>query len=131
MTVSDFGPASALTCGGSPPLGENAVADGNSRFSRACCGSPDWAPATTRLAVPASRARTMAARFTVVTCRESRIIRGSMATSTSTRLVLAALLLGALAPTLLLGQAQPAEPPNPLATLKRLKCRFPVATTAV
>jgi hypothetical protein len=27
--------------------------------------------------------------------------------------------------------AVPAEPPNPLATLKHLKCRFPVATSAV
>jgi hypothetical protein len=53
-----------------------------------------------------------------------------MATSTSTRLALA-LWLGALAPAMLLGQAQPAEPPNPLAALKRLKCRFPVATAAV
>jgi hypothetical protein len=30
-----------------------------------------------------------------------------------------------------LGQAPPAEPPNPLASLKRLKCRFPVAASAV
>ena len=29
------------------------------------------------------------------------------------------------------GQAPAEEPPNPLATLKRLKCRFPVATSAV
>ena len=28
------------------------------------------------------------------------------------------------------GQDQPAEPPNPLASLKHLKCRFPVATSA-
>jgi hypothetical protein len=29
------------------------------------------------------------------------------------------------------GQAPAEEPPNPLAALKRLKCRFPVATSAV
>jgi len=41
--------------------------------------------------------------------------------------------LAVLASAAVLGQAQtpPAEPPNPLATLKRLKCRFPAATTAV
>jgi hypothetical protein len=42
-----------------------------------------------------------------------------------------ALLIGFLASAAVLGQAQPAEPPNPLAALKRLKCRFPVATSAV
>jgi hypothetical protein len=30
-----------------------------------------------------------------------------------------------------LGRDQAAEPPNPLASLKRLKCRFPVAASAV
>jgi len=29
------------------------------------------------------------------------------------------------------GQTPAAEPPNPLAALKRLKCRFPVATSAI
>ena len=42
-----------------------------------------------------------------------------------------ALLIGSLIAATLLGQAQPEEPPNPLATLKRLTCRFPVASTAV
>jgi hypothetical protein len=53
-----------------------------------------------------------------------------MPTSMSARLALA-LLIGSLATAALLGQAQPPEPPNPLAALKRLKCRFPVATSAV
>ncbi len=30
-----------------------------------------------------------------------------------------------------MAQTPPQEPPNPLTTLKRLKCRFPVATSAV
>ena len=43
------------------------------------------------------------------------------------------LLLMSVASAAVRGQAQtpPAEPANPLATLKRLKCRFPTATTAV
>lgn len=42
-----------------------------------------------------------------------------------------ALLLTLSATVSLWGQTPAAEPPNPLATLKRLKCRFPVATSAV
>lgn len=53
-----------------------------------------------------------------------------MSTSMPGRIALA-LLVGSLASAAVLGQAQPAEPPNPLAALKRLKCRFPVATSAV
>jgi hypothetical protein len=42
-----------------------------------------------------------------------------------------ALLIVSLASAAALGQAQADDPPNPLADLKRLKCRFPVATSAV
>lgn len=42
-----------------------------------------------------------------------------------------AVLALALAPTVLLAQVvPPAEPPNPLATVKSLRCRFPAATSA-
>ena len=41
------------------------------------------------------------------------------------------LLLALSASSGLYGQTPAAEPPNPLAALKRLKCRFPVATSAV
>jgi hypothetical protein len=44
---------------------------------------------------------------------------------------LLALALAALAAQPAVAQDAPAEPPNPLAGLKRLKCRFPVATSAV
>ncbi len=48
---------------------------------------------------------------------------------TTTRACLAVLLVGALFP--MLAQArQDKEPPNPLAALKSLKCRFPAATSA-
>ena len=43
----------------------------------------------------------------------------------------AVVLLLALSTASLGGQAPAEEPPNPLAALKRLKCRFPVATSAV
>jgi hypothetical protein len=42
-----------------------------------------------------------------------------------------ALLIGVLASAMAMAQTPAdAEPPNPLATLKRLKCRFPAATSA-
>ena len=41
------------------------------------------------------------------------------------------LLLALSASIGLSGQTPAAEPPNPLAALKRLKCRFPVATSAI
>lgn len=42
-----------------------------------------------------------------------------------------AFLLAALAPSAVLAQAPAAEPPNPLDAVKRLKCAFPVAASAV
>src|SRR5688572_28702813 len=42
-----------------------------------------------------------------------------------------ALMLVVLASVPVPGQDQAAEPPNPLSSLKRLKCRFPVAASAV
>ena len=42
-----------------------------------------------------------------------------------------ALTFALLAAAPLAAQAPASEPPNPLASLKRLKCRFPVATSAV
>ena len=48
------------------------------------------------------------------------------------RLVSAAFVVAALVATVVAarGQAPPAEPPNPLTTVKRLKCRFPQAASA-
>ena len=48
------------------------------------------------------------------------------------RLAFAALVVAALVATVVAarGQAPPAEPPNPLTTVKRLKCRFPQAASA-
>ena len=45
------------------------------------------------------------------------------------RIVIVMLLLVMTAASLRGGQA-PAEPPNPLTTVKRLKCRFPTASAA-
>jgi hypothetical protein len=45
------------------------------------------------------------------------------------RLLLLALLVGA-GPLWLHAQQAPAEPPNPLTSVKRLKCRFPTASAA-
>ena len=45
--------------------------------------------------------------------------------------IFVALLISVLASGAVLGQAPAAEPPNPLAALKALKCRFPVAASAV
>jgi hypothetical protein len=42
-----------------------------------------------------------------------------------------AVLLALAASINMSGQEPPADPPNPLAALKRLKCRFPAATSAV
>jgi len=44
------------------------------------------------------------------------------------RIVIATVLMAGLPVSA--GGQQPAEPPNPLATLKALKCRFPAATSA-
>ena len=46
------------------------------------------------------------------------------------RTFLLVLILAAIAAPAAVAQAPAAEPPNPLAGLKRLKCRFPVATSA-
>ena len=43
---------------------------------------------------------------------------------------LAAVVVVSMLSTIALGQAPPAEPPNPLTTVKRLKCRFPTASSA-
>jgi hypothetical protein len=45
--------------------------------------------------------------------------------------IFVALLISVLASGTVFGQAAATEPPNPLAALKALKCRFPVATSAV
>jgi hypothetical protein len=44
--------------------------------------------------------------------------------------ILITAVLAALTSTAVWAQDAPAEPPNPLASLKRLKCRFPVAASA-
>ena len=100
----------AFTCAGSPPLGENVVAAGNSCRSRE---SAVWPPAIVNATLPAVSDSTMARRF-----MGTEIIRDTLAFL---------LIMGAAAGV----QAQTAaEPPNPLTQVKGLKCQFPSATSA-
>jgi hypothetical protein len=98
-------------CGGSPPLGENVVADGNNCRIRESGVCP---PAIANATLPATSDSMMTRRF-----MGNEIIRDTLAFL---------LILGAAAGA----QAQTAaEPPNPLAQIKALKCQFPSATSAV